>query len=92
MLLTICCLQFLVCLFACLLFIGFFLCLSLSGGVGGISRLPVTRRCGGNNEKQQIHCQSIEEIGRTTLPQKKLLLLQYLYFLYLESGHLVITA
>ena len=62
-------------LFACLLFIGFFLCLSLSGGVGGISRLPVTRRWGGNNEKQQIHCQSIEEIGRTTLPQKKLLLL-----------------
>ena len=95
LLLLFCCLQFIVCnlLFACLLFIGFFfMSLSLSGGVGGISRLPVTRRWGGNNEKQQIHCQSIEEIGRTTLPQKNFCSYNICIFLCLESGNFLITA
>ena len=65
---------FVYCLFVCLLFvcssIDILLVFSsqlLCVGGGGISRLPVTRRRGSNNEKQQIHCQSIEPIGRTTL-------------------------
>ena len=48
-------------IYACLFVYLFHVSPVLVCGVG-ISRLPVTRRWGSNNEKQQIHSQSIEEI------------------------------
>ena len=58
---ALCCL-FIVCLFVCL-FVASSLPIVVCGV--GISRLPVTRRRGSNNEKQQIHSQSIEATKKT---------------------------
>ena len=54
-----------------LLFVCLFVCLFTASSLPivvcgvGISRLPVTRRRGSNNEKQQIHSQSIEATKKT---------------------------